>query len=171
MKTIVLGGGCFWCVEAVFQRVKGVEQVRSGYAGGSTPNPEYYDHADHAEVIEVTYDESTVSLEQLLDVFFHVHNPTTVNRQGNDVGTQYRSIVLYGTDDERDTAKTAVEAAQADWDDPIVTEIKKLSEFTEAEDYHQDYYNQNRGSNPYCQVVIDPKLEKFHKRFADLVKE
>ncbi len=171
MKTIVLGGGCFWCLEAVYQRVKGVEGVRSGFAGGSTDNPDYHNHTDHAEVVEVFYDETTIDLATLLEIFFHIHDPTTLNRQGHDIGTQYRSIVLYNTDDERNVTQSELEKAQADWDDPIATEIKKLDEFYEAEDLHQDYYNQNRDRNPYCQVVIDPKLAKFHKKFAQLVKE
>ena len=168
-KSIVLGGGCFWCIEAVFQRVKGVESVVSGYAGGDSPDPTYYDHANHAEVIKVSYDAAVIDLETILEIFFHVHNPTTLNRQGNDVGTQYRSIVLYGDDNEKQVAESVKIQSQSDWDDPIVTEIKRLDTFYEAEDNHQDYYNQNP-ANPYCQVVIDPKLQKFNQKFKTLQK-
>jgi methionine-S-sulfoxide reductase len=170
VKTIVLGGGCFWCVEAIFQQLKGVESVISGYAGGTMQDPTYHNHDDHAEVIQVTYDENLISLQTLFEVFFHVHNPTTPNRQGNDVGTAYRSIILVGDEDELELARQVREEAQNDWDDQIVTEMKLLDTFYEAEDYHQDYYNQNQ-SNPYCQVVIDPKLAKFRAKYQTLLKE
>lgn len=169
MKTIVLGGGCFWCIEAVYQQVKGVEKVVSGYAGGDTPNPTYHNHSHHAEVVQVTYDEAKIQLPTLLDIFFHVHNPTTLNFQGNDYGEQYRSIVLCG-EDEVVVAEQAKSDAQKDWDDPIVTEIKVLDTFYPAEDYHQNYYNQNQ-SAPYCQVVINPKLQKFKERFLNLLND
>ncbi len=168
MKTIVLGGGCFWCIEAVFQRVKGVNKVVSGYAGGDLPNPTYHNHGNHAEVIQLTYDETIISLGQLLEIFFSVHNPTTLNFQGNDYGQQYRSIILCSSDELNETTE-AKEHAQKEWDEQIVTEIKPLDTFYPAEDYHQDYYNQN-SSAPYCQVVISPKLSKFEKKFADLHK-
>jgi peptide-methionine (S)-S-oxide reductase len=168
-KSIVLGGGCFWCIEAIYQRVKGLEGVVSGYAGGDTKDPTYSDHANHAEVIQITYDESAIKLEQILEIFFYVHDPTTVNRQGNDVGTQYRSIILYNNEEERDLAESVLERSQNLWDKPIVTDVKKLDMFYEAEDYHQDYYNQNQ-ANPYCQVVINPKIAKFEQKFADYLK-
>lgn len=169
-KKIVLGGGCFWCIEAVFQRVKGIESVVSGYAGGDMDDPTYHNHGKHAEVVEIKYDESAVSLEQIFDIFFHVHDPTTLNRQGNDAGTQYRSIILYMTDEEKELAEKAIKENQKNWDDPIVTEVKKLDQFNEAEDYHQDYYNNNL-DNPYCQLVINPKLDKFQSKFKDLLKK
>lgn len=170
-KSIVLGGGCFWCVEAIFQRVKGVSKVESGYAGGEVENPNYNNHSGHAEVIRVSYDESIITLETILDVFFHVHDPTTLNQQGYDMGEEYRSIVLYEDSNEGETVVAAKELAAADWKDPIVTEIKKLDKFYNAEDFHDNFYNRNTGAIPYCQVVIDPKLEKFRKRYANLVKE
>lgn len=171
MKKIVLGGGCFWCIEAIYQRVKGVEQVVSGYAGGKSDHtPSYYDHGTHAEVIEVTYNENRVSLEQLLEIFFYVHDPTTLNRQGHDIGEAYRSIILYSNDEEHKLAERVIKQSQALWDDPIVTEVKKLDSFTPAEEYHQDFYNQNR-SNPYCQVIINPKLAKFQQKFGNLMQE
>lgn len=165
MKTIVLGGGCFWCIEAVYQRVKGVESVVSGYAGGEKDNPTYHDHGNHAEVVQITYDESVVGLDKLLEIFFYVHNPTTLNFQGNDYGEQYRSIILCAND-ELEVCNKAKEQAQKLWDEPIVTEIKVLDAFYKAEDYHQNYYNNNTSAG-YCQVIINPKLEKFSKKFTD----
>jgi methionine-S-sulfoxide reductase len=168
MKKIVLGGGCFWCTEAVFQQVKGVEKVVSGYGGGTTDSPNYSNIGDHAEVIEISYDESVISLSELLEVFFSVHNPTTLNFQGNDFGEQYRSIILCA-EDELDTVRDSKEAAQKNWNEPIVTEIKLLEKFYPAEDYHQDYYQQNQ-SAPYCQVVINPKLAKFKEKFTQYLQ-
>ena len=168
MKSIVLGGGCFWCVEAVFQRVEGVKKVVSGYAGGDLDNPTYHNHGNHAEVIKVDYDETVITLEELLKIFFASHNPTTLNFQGNDYGTQYRSIILCQKD-ETESVEQVREQAQSDWEEPIVTEIKVLNTFHEAEDYHQDYFNQNPG-NPYCQVVINPKIAKFEKNFQQYKK-
>jgi methionine-S-sulfoxide reductase len=168
MKSIVLGGGCFWCIEAIYQQVRGVTSVVSGYAGGDLDNPTYLNHGTHAEVVQLTYDEKIIQLETILDIFFYVHDPTTLNRQGNDVGTQYRSIILC-SDDELSIAETAKTLAQKLWDDPIVTEIKILDVFHEAEDYHHDYFNQNQ-NNPYCQVVINPKLSKFQSKFGYLLK-
>lgn len=170
MKSIVLGGGCFWCIEAIYQRVKGVGEVQSGYAGGDTTDPTYHNHANHAEVVRVNFDEAVIDLATIAEIFFHIHNPTSLNRQGNDVGTQYRSIILYEDDEDKEAIIKAKNDAQSDWTDPIVTEIKKLDQFYPAEDYHNDYYNQNQ-SNPYCQVVIDPKLQKFNQKFATLVKQ
>lgn len=168
MKKIVLGGGCFWCTEAVFQQVKGVEKVVSGYAGGTIDSPNYSNIGNHAEVIEISYDDSVISLPELLEIFFSVHNPTSLNFQGNDYGEQYRSIILC-TEDELGTVSASKEAAQKNWGEPIVTEIKLLDTFYPAEDYHQDYYQQNQ-SAPYCQVIINPKLEKFHQKFTQYSK-
>lgn len=168
-KTIVLGGGCFWCLEAIYQRVRGVEGVRSGYAGGSTENPDYANHADHAEVVEISYDESVIDLEKVLEIFFNIHDPTTLNRQGHDVGTSYRSIILYEAEEERELAEQSIADSAKLWDNPIVTEVKKLQKFNVAEDMHQNYYNDNASAG-YCQIVINPKLEKFQTKFADYVK-
>ncbi|MCA9346713.1 peptide-methionine (S)-S-oxide reductase MsrA [Candidatus Saccharibacteria bacterium] len=169
MKTIVLGGGCFWCIEAVFQQVKGVENVISGYAGGTTDNPNYSNIGDHAEVAQISYDEKVINLEQILEIFFGVHDPTTLNFQGNDYGEQYRSIILC-KDSELETANKAKEMAQNNWDDPIVTEIKILDKFYPAETYHQNYYNNNTSAG-YCQVVINPKLDKFRNNFKKYLKD
>ncbi len=165
MKSIVLGGGCFWCTEAVFQRIKGVESVMSGYAGGTTKNPTYNSHGDHAEVIKVSYDESIISLQELLDVFFGSHDPTTTNQPGTvDEGPSYRSIILC-SQDELELAEQAKETAQENWENPIITEIKILDGFYPAEDYHQNFYNTNPQVG-YCQVIINPKLDKLQKNFS-----
>lgn len=174
MKTIVIGGGCFWCIEAVFQRVKGVEKVVSGYAGGDPDNkPEYRDlhtgKSTHAEVIQVTYSPDTVPLDTLLDIFFYVHDPTTKDRQGHDIGPEYRSIILCKKD-EIEQVERAIERAQKLWKDPIVTEVNVLDAFFEAEAFHQDFYNQNQ-NNPYCQVIINPKIAKFEQKFSDYLKK
>ncbi len=175
MKKIVLGGGCFWCTEAVFQRVKGVENVVSGFAGGDKDDdPDYrkIHNADnnHAEVVEVTYDESVISLEQLLEIFFGTHDPTTLNQPGTaDMGSEYRSIILCD-EDELEIAHAAKEKAQENWDKPIITEVNVLDTFYPADDSHQDFYNRNTGVG-YCQVIINPKLEKFQKNFAKYMKD
>lgn len=177
LEKITLGAGCFWCVEAVYQELKGVEQVRSGYMGGTTKNPSYKEvctgTTGHAEVVEVTYDPTKIKLTEILEVFFKVHDPTTLNRQGGDVGTQYRSVIFYETEEQRNTAisvKNALEKSKI-WTNSIVTEICKSSIFYVAEDYHQDYYNLNADKNPYCSMVITPKLEKFKKVFSDKLKQ
>lgn len=175
MKTAVFGGGCFWCTEAVFQMLKGVSKVESGYAGGSSDNPTYRKVSEgdgmHAEVIQVTYDPAIISYEDLLVVFFGSHDPTTPNRQGADVGEQYRSIILYESEEDRVTAEKVAKEIQESLKDGtrVVTQIKPLERFFPAEGYHQQYYDQNRG-NRYCDLVIEPKLEKVRKRFAELVK-
>lgn len=170
MNTIVLGGGCFWCIEAVFQRVKGVENVVSGFAGGDDPDPSYYSHGQHAEVVQITYDSAVITLEKLLEIFFGVHDPTTDNQPGTaDSGPAYRSIILC-SEDELEIAHKALEEAQKLWDNPIITEIKVLDAFYPAEDYHQNFYNQN-ADVPYCQVIINPKLAKFRKHFQEYLKE
>lgn len=163
-SKITLGGGCFWCVEAVFQQVEGVSKVVSGYSAGSIPNPTYQQictgATGHAEVIQVSFDPEVVSLDELYDLFFRAHDPTTLNRQGADRGTQYRSIILYHDDQQREVALRVKEKAAAYWSDPIVTQIECLDVFYPAEAYHQDYYR-NHSNQPYCMVVIRPKLEKL----------
>lgn len=174
--TATLAGGCFWCIEAVFQRMDGVLTVESGYMGGTVANPTYKDvttgATGHAEVCHITFDSSKVSYADLLQVFFAAHDPTTLNRQGNDVGTQYRSAIFYHDDEQRAVAEAYVAqlAAAGTWPDPIVTEITKASTFYKAEDYHQNYFNQN-GGQPYCAFVVRPKVEKFLKSFGDRVKQ
>ncbi len=166
LKTAVFGGGCFWCIEAVFERAKGVVSVTSGYAGGETENPNYRDVCSgttgHAEVVKIEYDPSIIGYEELLEVFWKAHDPTTLNRQGADAGTQYRSIILYTDREQREIAeKSKKELEKAGiFKDPVVTEIKELEKFYPAEDYHQDYY-QNNSSAGYCRVVIAPKLKKL----------
>jgi peptide-methionine (S)-S-oxide reductase len=176
LESITLGAGCFWCVEAVYQELQGVVQVESGYMGGSTKNPTYKEvctgNTGHAEVVRVTYNPAIISLKQILEVFFQVHDPTTLNRQGNDVGTQYRSVIFYDSNEQKELAlevKRALTIARI-WPDPIVTEISPLSEFYLAENYHQDYYSLNSDKNPYCSFVITPKMEKFRKTFKELLK-
>jgi peptide-methionine (S)-S-oxide reductase len=174
-QIVAFGGGCFWCTEAVFEELAGISAVTSGYAGGTTENPTYEEvcsgQTGHAEVVQVEYDPSQVSFRELLTVFFATHDPTTLNRQGADVGTQYRSVVFYTTDEQRQEAENFIadlNASHADGD-PVVTEVKPLEHFYAAEDYHQDYYDQNP-QNPYCAVVINPKLQKVQAEFADLLK-
>jgi len=165
-KTAVVGGGCFWCTEAVYQTVPGIVSVVSGYAGGTTKNPTYAEvctgDTGHAEVIQITYDPAKISYRKIIDLFWMAHDPTTLNRQGNDEGTQYRSIILYQTPEEREISMQSKDAAQKDFKDPIVTEIKPLETFYPAEKYHQDFYA-NNPDNPYAAAVIPPKLEKFRK--------
>lgn len=175
-RTAVFGGGCFWCTEAVFQMLKGVTKVESGYSGGSTVDPSYEKVSSggtgHAECIRVTYDPGIISYEDLLTVFFGSHDPTTMNRQGADVGEQYRSVIFYGNENE----KTAAEKIIADVNDSlkggtrVVTQVVPLKTFFPAETYHQNYFNNNT-SAPYCQLVIEPKIEKVRKRFAELVEQ
>lgn len=163
--TATFGGGCFWCVDAVYQYVPGIIKITSGYAGGKVPNPTYEQvctgRTGHAEVVQITYDPSKVTYDQLLDLFWKAHDPTTLNRQGADHGTQYRSIILTSTPEEAAEAETSKKKAQAQFPDPIVTEIVPLTTFYPAEGYHQDYYRNNKEKNPYCQVVIAPKLKKL----------
>lgn len=171
----VFGGGCFWCTEAVFERLKGVVSVRPGYAGGEFPNPTYEQvcsgRTGHAEVVGVEYDPSLVSFEDLLTVFFATHDPTTLNRQGNDMGTQYRSIILYSDEDQKRAAEAFIKelGKSGQFAQPIVTEVQPLGTFYEAEDYHREYYRRNEGQ-PYCQFVISPKMGKFQQKFRDLLK-
>jgi len=171
-EIATLGGGCFWCLDAVFRQLRGVEKVESGYAGGTQPDPTYRDVCSgttgHAEVVQVTFDPSEIAYRDLLGVFFSIHDPTTLNRQGADVGTQYRSIVLYHSDEQRATAEQVMNELrdQQVWDDPIVTEIEPLATFYPAETYHQDYFA-NNPRQPYCQAVIAPKVSKFRKAYLD----
>ena len=163
--TATFGGGCFWCLDAAFEQLPGVLKVTSGFAGGSAPNPTYDQvctgRTGHAEVVRITYDPSKVTYDQLLDLFWKVHDPTTLNRQGADHGTQYRSIILTSSPEEAALAEASKKKAKDLYADPIVTEIKPLEAFYPAEEYHQDYYRNNKGKNPYCQVVIAPKLKKL----------
>lgn len=172
-SSAVLGGGCFWCLEAVYQRVKGVSKVTSGYAGGERHKPSYEEvsagNTGHAEVVKVDFDPSLISYERLLDVFWHIHDPTTWNRQGSDVGPQYRSIILFDGPDQQAAAEASLKQAQRLWPDPIVTELRPLETFYPAEEYHQDYFNRNP-AQAYCQVVINPKLAKFQAEFESLLK-
>jgi peptide-methionine (S)-S-oxide reductase len=174
--TATLGAGCFWCIEAIFQDLKGVQSVKSGYTGGKIKNPTYKEVCSgltgHAEVAQIVYDPSVVSFDEILEVFWQTHDPTTLNRQGADVGTQYRSAVFYHNDEQKKLAedyKQKLNDAKV-FDSPIVTEISPLAEFYVAEDYHQNYYNEN-GEQGYCRMVIRPKVEKFKKVFKDKLKE
>ena len=175
-ESAVLAGGCFWCIETIFQDLKGVEKVESGYSGGSTADPTYKEvcegNTGHAEVVRITFDPAVISYEQLLTVFFHIHNPTTLNRQSADAGTQYRSAIFYINDEQKTSAEKIIADVTASklWDDPIVTEVTAFDKFYKAEDYHQDYYNNNPNQG-YCSVVIAPKVKKFYKEFPQLLKD
>ncbi len=176
LEVATLGGGCFWCLDAVYQDVAGVERVVSGYAGGHVPNPTYEQvcgkRTGHAEVVQVWYDPAVIGYEDILTIFWRIHDPTTPNRQGNDVGPQYRSIILYHDEAQRAAAEKTRDQAVAEgvWRDPIVTEIVPLETFYEAEAYHQDYFAQNP-NQPYCVYVVDPKVQKFRKSFKDRLKQ
>jgi peptide-methionine (S)-S-oxide reductase len=166
-EVAVLGGGCFWCIEAVYQRLPGVKSVTSGYAGGHVANPTYQDvctgDTGHAEVARIEFDPAVLTYEKLLEVFFEAHDPTTLNRQGADEGTQYRSVVFYLNEEQHKVAARAKISAQSHWDDPIVTEIKPLTHFYAAENYHQDYFNQHPNQG-YCSFVIRPKVKKLQDK-------
>lgn len=174
-EIATLGGGCFWCLEAVFDRLEGVESVESGYTGGTTPKPTYHDvctgQTGHAEAVRVTYDPEVVSFRGILEVFFTVHDPTTLNRQGNDFGTQYRSAIFYHSQQQKALAEEMIAELHTSrvWDEPIVTEVVPAQTFYVAENYHQDYFK-NNSHQPYCQVVVAPKVAKFRKKFAARVK-
>jgi peptide-methionine (S)-S-oxide reductase len=174
-ELATLGGGCFWCLEAVFEQLRGVEKVESGYSGGSLPNPTYKavcsGTTGHAEVVQVTFDPSAISFRELLEVFFAVHDPTTLNRQGNDVGTQYRSAIFYHSSQQQVTAEAVIRelTEQQLWPNPVVTEVKPVAEFFKAEDYHQGYFR-NNPAQPYCQLVVNPKVVKARKGFAAKMK-
>jgi peptide-methionine (S)-S-oxide reductase len=174
-EIATFGAGCFWCVEAIFQSLKGVEKVVSGYSGGAVKNPSYKEvctgRTAHAEVVQITFDPSVISFAELLEVFFETHDPTTLNRQGADEGTQYRSAVFYHSDEQRRLAELAKRAGDesGNWSDPIVTEITSFTNFYPAEDYHQDYFAMN-GEQPYCKMVVRPKVDKFKKKFQEKLK-
>ncbi|HEY4496903.1 MAG TPA: peptide-methionine (S)-S-oxide reductase MsrA [Candidatus Paceibacterota bacterium] len=172
-EIAVFGGGCFWCTEAIFSELTGVISVVSGYAGGTKKNPSYEDVSGgttgHAEVIKIEFSSKEINYEDLLTVFFATHDPTTLNRQGADVGTQYRSIILYTTAEQKDKAERFINELDKDGGDKIVTEVKPLEDFYEAEEYHKDYYARNI-DKPYCQVVISPKLNKLRSKFKELLK-
>lgn len=176
MEIAVLGGGCFWCLEGILRRVRGVRQVISGYAGGETSNPTYEavctGKTGHAEVVKIEYDPLVITYEDILGLFFDLHDPTTLNRQGADVGTQYRSVIFYLDDSQLNAAKRIIAEYERTkkWPNPIVTELAPFAVFYPAEDYHQDFLNQN-GSNRYCQMVIAPKLKKFLLEHSDHMKD
>jgi methionine-S-sulfoxide reductase len=176
LKTITLGGGCYWCIEAVFDNLKGVKSVVSGYAGGQTEDPTYEEvysgTTGHAEVVQITYDPNQTNSDEIFKVFFTVHDPTTLNRQGADVGTQYRSVIFYTNENEKQEAQSIINALQTSnvYDNPVVTTIEPLTQFYQAEDYHQEYY-QNNKNQPYCKMVIQPKIEKFEKLFKSRLKK
>lgn len=175
-EVATLAGGCFWCLEAVFDQLKGVESVESGYMGGKTPNPDYEavcgGGTGHAEVVQVTFDPNEVAFDELLDVFFTIHDPTQLNRQGNDVGTQYRSAIFFHSPEQERTAREVVARFAKDkvFGRPIVTEIVPAAPFYKAEDEHQEYYERVGGRNPYCSAVIDPKVAKFRRKYVDRLK-
>ncbi|MDQ6761648.1 MAG: peptide-methionine (S)-S-oxide reductase MsrA [Bacteroidota bacterium] len=176
IETATFGNGCFWCTEAVFQQLQGVEKVRSGYSGGHVENPTYEQvcgkQTGHAEVINIDYDPSKISFDKLLEVFWATHDPTTLNRQGNDVGPQYRSVIFYHNNEQKDKAekyKQELDKSGA-FDKPVVTAIEPFINYFPAENYHQDYYK-NHGSQPYCYFVIKPKMDKIKKIFADILKQ
>lgn len=175
MELITLGSGCFWCIEAVFSELKGVESAISGYSGGKLENPSYREVVNgttgHAEVIQVEFNPSIISIEDILEVFWNTHDPTTLNRQGNDIGTQYRSAIFYHDDAQRETAENYKNQLDVSgvFSSKIVTEITPFSKFYEAENYHQDYFEQN-AEQPYCSFLIKPKVEKFRKQFKDKLK-
>ncbi len=176
LETATFGAGCFWCVEAIFQQLEGVQKVASGYSGGKVDNPTYKQVCSgttgHAEVIQITYDPAKISFEELLEAFWSSHDPTTLNRQGADVGTQYRSVVFYHTNEQKALAEGYKKKLNEEnaFGKPVVTEISPFTKFYKAEDYHQNYFNEN-GDQPYCRVVIAPKLDKFKKVFKDKLKK
>lgn len=164
LQKATLGMGCFWCSEAIYQQLKGIKKVTSGYAGGELPHPTYEEVAagntGHAEVIQIEFDTDEISYENILYVFWHIHNPTTLNKQGADIGTQYRSVIFYHTDEQKQIAERTKAEVQKEYEDLIVTEISPYTSFYEAEDYHKNYYKNNQ-EYPYCQIVIDPKIQKL----------
>ena len=175
-EIATFGGGCFWCTEAIFERVAGVDKVESGYSGGNVANPDYRmvssGTTGHAEVVQITFDPETVSFLELLEIFFKTHDPTTLNRQGADVGTQYRSIVLYHNEKQKELTRQVIQELDAEgiWKNPIVTAVEPFEVFYRAEDYHQEYYDNNRNQG-YCRLVITPKVEKLEKIFSQKLKQ
>ena len=176
LETITIGGGCYWCVEAVYEKLNGVQSVVSGFAGGKTANPSYEEvssgRTGYAEVVQITYDKTITNLNEIFRVFFTVHDPTTLNRQGADVGTQYRSVIFFKDETQKVAAQNIIAALKKAkvYDSPIVTTLEPFTQFYKAEDYHQNYY-QNNKNQPYCQMVIQPKIEKFEKVFKDKLKK
>ncbi|WP_293779213.1 peptide-methionine (S)-S-oxide reductase MsrA [uncultured Oxalicibacterium sp.] len=172
-EIATLGGGCFWCTEAVFQQLNGVLAVESGYTGGQVPNPTYEQicqgDTGHAEVVRLTFDPAVVSFREILEVFFTIHDPTTLNRQGNDVGTQYRSVIYYHSPEQQDTARHVISEMANVWDAPIVTELSPAETFYKAEDYHQNFFRQNPMQG-YCAFIVAPKVSKFRQTFAEKIK-
>lgn len=175
LEVATLGGGCFWCLEAAYERIKGVKNVVSGYSGGNTIDPSYREvgagGTGHAEVVQIYYDPEVINFAEILEIFWTIHDPTTLNRQGADVGPEYRSIILTHDENQKKIAKKSIqETAALLWNDPVVTEVKDFEAFYDAEKYHQDYY-ENNSNQGYCRVVINPKLQKLKKKFADRLKE
>jgi len=174
-QVVTLGGGCFWCLEAVFQELQGISRAVSGYAGGAEPDPTYQDVCagvtGHAEVVQVHFDPGVISFREILVLFFSIHDPTTLNRQGADIGAQYRSVIFCHSSEQRETAEDLIATLDAEgiWSAPIITEVASLETFYHAEDYHQEYYEQNP-NQPYCQVVIEPKLAEFRNTYAARLK-
>jgi peptide-methionine (S)-S-oxide reductase len=177
IETAVLGGGCFWCLDAVYRRISGVITVTSGYSGGNLKSPSYEEvcggKTGHAEVVKIEYYAEEISYEDILDVFWVIHDPTTLNRQGADTGTQYRSVIYYLNDEQKNLAEKSRDILNSSgiYKNPVVTSIEPLADFFPAESYHQNYYSMNRMANPYCMSVIDPKVKKFIKSFPDFLKE
>ena len=176
LDTITLGGGCYWCVEAVYENLNGVESVVSGFSGGKTTNPTYKEvcteETGHAECVQITYDKTVTNLDEIFKVFFTVHDPTTLNRQGADEGTQYRSVIFYKNEEQKKAAQTIINTLKKEkvYNSPIVTTLEPYTKFYKAEEYHQNYYENNK-NKPYCRMVIQPKLEKFEKIFKDRLKK
>jgi methionine-S-sulfoxide reductase len=172
-KSIILGGGCFWCIEAIFLQVRGIESVVSGYSGGDIANPTYKQvctgTTGRAEVVKIAFNESLITLNEILDIFWHLHDPTTPNQQGADRGTQYRSIIFYQTEDEKQVIDQVLEKIRPDWQNPIITQIEPLEIFYPAEDYHQNYFNKHPNQG-YCNLVISPKLHKLREKYFDKLK-
>lgn len=173
LETATLAGGCFWCLETVFARLKGVDSVTSGYMGGHTVNPAYEEvcggDTGHAEVVQILFDPAVITYEELLEVFFSIHDPTTLNRQGNDRGTQYRSVIFWHTPEQKAQAEAVIAREQANWPNPIVTQVAPAATFYPAEDYHQNYFA-NHPQQPYCQFVVAPKLAKARARFGEKMR-
>ena len=174
LETATLGGGCFWCLEAVFDQMRGVDSVESGYMGGPGEHPTYRSvcggDTGHAEVVQLRFDPDEAGFAKILEVFFHIHDPTTLNRQGNDVGTQYRSVIFFHSPEQERVARAAIEHLGAAFRDPVVTEVCPADAFWVAEDYHQEYFAQH-GQEPYCQFVVSPKVAKFRKYFSECLKK
>ncbi len=176
LETATLGGGCFWCLEAVYDQLMGVVSVESGYMGGSKPEPTYREvcsgETGHVEVVQITFDPAVTSYREILEVFFVIHNPTTRDRQGDDVGVQYRSVIFYHSEEQRAVAENLIRELDVGgiWSDPVVTELRPASKFYLAEDYHQEYFRKNP-EQPYCTLVVGPKIRKFREKFSEKVKQ